>query len=389
MLLRQPLPPDTPSGPLCALGSSRPDVPVARRIREWIPARQGLDGAVMTRVAADRVYDMLVHSWAPATLALYGSGLSVFHAWCDGRTPPVPEARRCASDKVLILEFIECCAGVYAGSTVKNYVYGVRAWHTTHLLPWEIDDIQLSAALTAASRLAPPSSTRPKRPPATVDWLEKIAGGLDASSPVDAAVLACITVTFWSVSRLGELAVKGTAGSYSPASSPKRGALTLRVWNSKLNVFVSRVEVPRTKASQLVGEPIMWAPQPGAADADAAMRAHLELNDPGPEDHLFAHRNAAGGLVPLTWYKVRKRVAEVAQRVGVPALTGHSLRIGGLLVYLLRGVPFETAKVIGRWASDAWQVYLREHADVLAPYLQATPVLDPFVRVAMPVRIRR
>lgn len=62
------------------------------------------------------------------------------------------------------------------------------------------------------------------------------------------------------------------------------------------------------------------APQPGAADADAAMRAHLELNNPRTEDYLFAYGNTAGGLVPLTWYRVQKRIAEVAQVVGVPAL---------------------------------------------------------------------
>lgn len=90
-------------------------------------------------------------------------------------------------------------------------------------------------------------------------------GELNASFPLDSAVLACITVTFWLVSCLGELAVKSTAGFYLPALLPRHGVLTLRVWNLRLNVFVSRVEVPKTKALQLVGEPIMVGPPAGCS----------------------------------------------------------------------------------------------------------------------------
>ncbi|KAI0037278.1 hypothetical protein FA95DRAFT_1460103, partial [Auriscalpium vulgare] len=65
-----------------------------------------------------------------------------------------------------------------------------------------------------------------------------------------------------------------------------------------------------------------------------------------------------------------KRAADAAQR---PQLHGHSFRIGGTLEYLLRNVPFETVRVHGRWSSDAFHLYLRKHAQILAPYLQARP----------------
>ncbi|KAG2072798.1 hypothetical protein BDR04DRAFT_976873, partial [Suillus decipiens] len=52
----------------------------------------------------------------------------------------------------------------------------------------------------------------------------------------------------------------------------------------------------------------------------------------------------------------------------------HAIRISATLEYLLCHVPFDVVKTMGRWeASDAFQCYLREHAQILAPYPQATP----------------
>ncbi|OBZ66754.1 hypothetical protein A0H81_13222 [Grifola frondosa] len=42
-------------------------------------------------------------------------------------------------------------------------------------------------------------------------------------------------------------------------------------------------------------------------------------------------------------------------------------------------------KTMGRWASNAFTLYLREHAEIMAPYIQASPAVnDAFARLAMP-----
>jgi hypothetical protein len=57
---------------------------------------------------------------------------------------------------------------------------------------------------------------------------------------------------------------------------------------------------------------------------------------------------------------------------------------------LLDGVPFEVVKTKGRWSSDTFQVYLRKHELILAPYIQALPELQSAVaRVMMPRITRR
>ncbi|KAF6758140.1 hypothetical protein DFP72DRAFT_807974 [Ephemerocybe angulata] len=386
--LPSPLPSTEPVGPLEPLGPCFPTVPVGKRVRQWVPFHQGLDGTRITRAAADRVYDVLEQTWESTTLDTYGSGLGTFHVWCNKQVPPVPDSRRCAVDTPLILEFIACCAGMYSGSTVKNYVYGVRAWHTCHALSWRVDEVHLTSALSAVERLAPPTSKKPKRPPATPEWLESIVSKMDPTSHLDAAVFACLTAVFWSVSRLGEFAVKGAVASFSSSKAPRRSDLRERVRTRQGELFVSQIHVPATKAT-IEGEVAVYSDQPGASDPVAAMSRHLALNNPGPQDHLFAYRSPAGKLTPLTRHKVLARVRELARLASVPPLTGHCLRIGGVLVYLLRGIPFDVVKVHGRWASEAFTIYLREYADILAPYIQSAPLLDDFTRIAMPARFRR
>ena len=111
----------------------------------------------------------------------------------------------------------------------------------------------------------------------------------------------------------------------------------------------------------------------------------MRLN-PAPHDaHLFAWKHPKTGLRPLTRTQVTNKLTEIAKRNNLADLKGHSLRIGGTLFYLLKGVPFDVVKVTGRWAGESFVLYLRLHALILAPYLQANKqVFDNFVQIAMP-----
>ena len=81
---------------------------------------------------------------------------------------------------------------------------------------------------------------------------------------------------------------------------------------------------------------------------------------------------------PLSKKEVIKQIESIIHsQDGMPNLKGHSLRIGGTLFYLLKGVPFDIVKTLGRWLSESFTVYLRHHALVLAPFLQHHPeILD-------------
>ncbi|TFY50519.1 hypothetical protein EVJ58_g11016, partial [Rhodofomes roseus] len=117
---------------------------------------------------------------------------------------------------------------------------------------------------------------------------------------------------------------------------------------------------------------------------------HIAINDPPNNVPLFSHRvgrdgDNGGGWEALTKKVVLARVAQAAKVAKLAVLHGHSLRIGGTLEYMLRGVPFDVVKVMGRWQSDAFRIYLRKHAQILAPYLKENPEAhSAYTRYAMP-----
>lgn len=66
-------------------------------------------------------------------------------------------------------------------------------------------------------------------------------------------------------------------------------------------------------------------------------------------------------------------MAEAAHEAGLEPLQGHGIRIGSALEYLLQGILFEVMKTKGCWAGDSSQLYLRKHAIIIMPYIQAAP----------------
>jgi hypothetical protein len=44
------------------------------------------------------------------------------------------EKQLAPTSQPIMAAFIASMAGAYSGSTISNYVYGVRAWHTLHWL---------------------------------------------------------------------------------------------------------------------------------------------------------------------------------------------------------------------------------------------------------------
>ncbi|KAH7919807.1 hypothetical protein BV22DRAFT_1022336, partial [Leucogyrophana mollusca] len=88
---------------------------------------------------------------------------------------------------------------------------------------------------------------------------------------------------------------------------------------------------------------------------------------------------------PLMKLKFLSVLSTASKQLGVEPLKGHGIRIGSTLEYLLQGVPFNVVKVKHRWASDTFVLYLRKHAQILAPHIQASHALhDEFTHITMP-----
>lgn len=278
-----------------------------------------------------------------------------------------------------MLTFISCCAGSYSGKTLANYSYAIRAWHLLHGAPWRMNHPEMKAALDGAAILAPPSSRKPKRSPLTVDIISAIASQMDLSKPLDAAVYACLTTTFFSAARLGEFTLP-TLKAFDPTRHVKRSDILHKQDRHGLKVTI--FHLPHTK-SAVDGEDVYWAAQRGVVDPETALANHLAINNPPLNKPLFSWKHPLG-LRPLTRTEFLKRINSAASALDIESLKGHGIRIGAILEYLLRGVPFDVVKSIGRWSSEAFLLYLCQHAVIIAPYIQETPLMEAFTRYTMP-----
>lgn len=310
---------------------------------------------------------LALNAFAPSTRMTYGTGLLKYHIYCD--TIALPELYRTPCTTTILAGFITFLSGQYSRTAIGNFLAAIKAWHTIHFIPYEIDEKLINNLLKGAQRIQP--LPLPKREPITVDYLNRILQHLDVTKPEQAAVAACLTTTFYTCARLGEFTVP------SVKLFNYRRHITITGVTFQHDKFFNKVtafRLPMTKTSDS-GETVFWAPQLGKTNPQLHLLNHLEINEPGKYDHLFAFKTH-NRKIPLTRNIFIRNIKNAANKACLPYLSGHSLRIGATLEYLLRGIPFEVVKQIGRWNSNSFTLYLREHGRILAPYLQQNPQVN-------------
>ena len=195
---------------------------------------------------------------------------------------------------------------------------------------------------------------------------------MNLTDPRDAAIFACLVITFYSVSHLGEFTVPSMSKfAVSPFQYNQRQHLS-PIW-SKNNLPILSFHIPFMKCSTS-GETTQCMMLNHLTDPVAWLQNHFMINNLGPNDHLFTWKHLKGKC-PLTRNEVMKHIQEIVALHSLPNLKGHSLHIGGMLHYLLQGTPFNVIKTMGRWSGESFTRYLCKHMLILAPYLQERPQL--------------
>ncbi|EKM75244.1 hypothetical protein AGABI1DRAFT_46754 [Agaricus bisporus var. burnettii JB137-S8] len=352
----------------------RPHVAAVNRLREWKPYRphsnlsqdEADTGLDVDDPEAVRVKDLKELAWDESTRSVYGSGLLVYHVFCDARN--TPEEERAPISRGVLESFVAAMAGSYSSSAINNYICGIRAWHLLHGLKWEANKTDMELLIRGAQKAAPKTSTKEKRDPFTVDYIVALKSHLDLTLPLDAAVFACLTTAFYATARLGELTVKSLK-AFNPMLHVKITDVRESIDRNGLKSKVFRIPVTKVAKN---GEDIYWSKQNGESDPEAAFRNHIAVNTPPPDAHLFSYQYGRTRR-PLTKKVFLHKISQAAREAGLQPKKGHAIRIGSTLEYLLRGIPFEAMKHKGRWASEAFTRYLTRHAQILAPYMQAVP----------------
>ena len=119
------------------------------------------------------------------------------------------------------------------------------------------------------------------------------------------------------------------------------------------------LRLPWTKTTGARGASVVLCFQNGPADPISAMDNHLRVNDAPPDLPLFSYKTG-GRWTALSKSKFLVWCNNIWLANGEShVLSGHSFRIGGTTELLLRGIPPDVVKTLGRWASDSFLTYWR------------------------------
>lgn len=223
----------------------------------------------------------------------------------------IPEEDRAPASHILLLSFVSTLTGAYSGSTISNYLYGVRAWHILHGVPWQVEKPEMEVMLKAAEKVTPPSSRRKKQHLYTIKFITTIRQQLDLSKPLDTSVFACLTTCFFRTGHVGEFTVPRLE-SFDAETHVSRAGVSHD--QTREGQKVTMLHIPCTKTAHQ-GEDACWAKQDGLADPKAALSHHLEVNNPSFQGHLFAYRHKNGHW-PLTKSKFIGVLAKAARAAG-------------------------------------------------------------------------
>ena len=203
---------------------------------------------------------------------------------------------------------------------------------------------------------------------------------LNLGKPLDATCFACLTSTFFSCARLGEFTVLSVQGFHP---SKHITIQNIEIIKDRQGNPTTVFHLLHTKTNPF-GEDVYWKKQNIRYDPQKALANHIKVNKPTSQAHLFAYC-VRSVLRPLTWAIFLVTIKKAARRANINFTFRHSLRIGGTLEYLLQGVPLDVIKRQGHWKSEAFSTYLRNHAQVLSPYLsQDNQMYDNILKASRP-----
>lgn len=240
-------------------------------------------------------------------------------------------------------------------NSIKGYFYDLVGLQLSYLQGPTIDRSTTPLFNLVLKELK--SSPHPSllRLPIERQHLALIRSSLDINSPEGATIWAACCSAFYGLMRIGEFTTKDGL-LFSPSWQAKRSDCT-KGWDpeSKRPYFV--LHLPRTKTG--VADDV-YLGFSGAFDCPFTALAHMfrvvpssSPSDPafnlGPRTPLFRDTFVAAIRLPL-------------ERAGCGrGIHGHSFRIGGATLLAAAGVPEHVIKLAGRWQSNAFLVYVRQH----------------------------
>lgn len=243
-------------------------------------------------------------------------------------------------------------------STLKVYLAGIKAWHMFHneKYPHQVDEAVRTLLRATKMTEARMNEVESKRPPMLVSDLVILLEVLPTQGEKSLAILTVALVAFWGTARLGEL-ISDNAKKKLPSWDDVEWAedksyVKIRIMNAK-TAKPGEIQWIHLQQQASVLDPVSileeWFAYKPRKMSDEIFSIHVDdrrrrLGKQSTINHLRA-----------VWNDRRPK--------GKRLLHGHSFRIGGASLRWNLGLDREEVKRCGRWASDAYLVYLRKFLD--------------------------
>lgn len=308
----------------------------------------------------------LLGAWGDGTLKSYNSGVVKLYRFA--KVKGIEKGRLLPISPELVKRFVVWASKrevenakedeSVKSTTLKAYIAGIKAWHLFHDEPYPHHVDGAVKALLKATRISESRliEVEKKRPPVLVSDLVILLEVLPKQGETGLAMLAVALVAFWGTARLGEL-----ISDNLKKRLPRWDDLEWAVDKSYVKIRLHEAKTAN----------------PGEIQKIHLQRQDSVLDPVSILEELFAFRpRKMSEEIFLIWVDERKRrlgkqstinhlrsVWNSRRPNSKQLLHGHSFRIGGASLRWNLGMGRDEVKKCGRWASDAYLVYLRKFLD--------------------------
>lgn len=198
-----------------------------------------------------------------------------------------------------------------------------------------------------------------RKDPVSIDDILRVIAAHPHPSHDDNLFLTILVCGFFGLHRLGELTEKDQVKLREPRKILRRSSV-------KASDDVISYWLPMHKADRFwQGNEVMIPARNGPANPCSIFRAYITSRDRRFPFHQPLFLTSRGNVPTRSWF-LRRFFKFFAHSFG-----GHSLRAGGATFFASLGYSNETIQRLGRWASEAFQIYVRKNPVLLYALIQS------------------
>lgn len=286
----------------------------------------------------------------PSTVATYTSALQSYITFCNTHNLPIDP-----TPDTLSFYTVFMCHHISPRS-VASYLSGIA----NQLEPF-FPDVRVSTRGPLVSRTLRGCKklrsvgTKRKRPLRRTELIALHPAYAASSNHDDLLFISILLTGFFGLMRLGELVSPDKIELRDPRKVIPRDSV--EVLQDSFSFFL-----PGHKADRFFeGNRVIIQRADTADDPLSPFTRYIASRDQLFPYHQPLWLRADGSVPTRGWFMLRFR-----KHFPDSDVSGHSLRAGGATALAEAGIPSHIIQAIGRWASDTFQIYIRQHPVLLA-----------------------